>query len=389
MGWANEFPNRISSKTPAHGWLDRGAAYPTARRARSMTKSYRRGTGFSLFRTLSGPGLLALGFAAGALFAMVPAYYLYRAHDLALPGAAGESSAGPAQTSEGGKLGRPAREAELPKRFAPRLTYELSRPPASPAKSPAQAPSPEKTATASASAPAPPTRAKSAQDLPTSKVANARPIYPTPPDPRDTTREIEKETRRAYRQPPPAPAVQPRIIEGRDLVLPPKPQDKAPSDRQTVAAAGPAVSGVSPISPPAGASDRRPSGAPQARPSAASGGARAAAPDVKSRLTATRNWLLTAAPSTHTIQLMGVNNDTQLAAHLQTLAKVLEPSKIYVFRTVAQGKPSVTVIYGSYADRKAALEALQKLPPAIVANRPVLRTVKGIRAEMVQNRTDS
>jgi septal ring-binding cell division protein DamX len=183
--------------------------------------------------------------------------------------------------------------------------------------------------------------------------------------------------------------VQPRIIEGRDLVLPPKPQDKAPSDRQSVAAAGPAVSGVSPISPPAGASDRRPSGAPQARPSAASGGARAAAPDVKSRLTATRNWLLTAAPSTHTIQLMGVNNDTQLAAHLQTLAKVLEPSKIYVFRTVAQGKPSVTVIYGSYADRKAALEALQKLPPAIVANRPVLRTVKGIRAEMVQNRTDS
>jgi septal ring-binding cell division protein DamX len=86
---------------------------------------------------------------------------------------------------------------------------------------------------------------------------------------------------------------------------------------------------------------------------------------------------------------MGVNNDAQLTAHLQTLAKVLEPSKIYVFRTVAQGKPSVTVIYGSYADRKAALEALQKLPPAIVANRPVLRTVKGIRAEMVQNRTDS
>jgi septal ring-binding cell division protein DamX len=225
-------------------------------------------------------------------------------------------------------------------------------------------------------------------------VANARPIYATPPDPRDTTREIEKETRRAYReparQPPPAPAVQPRIIEGRDLVLPPKPQEKALSDRQTVATAGPAVSGVSPISPPAGASDRRPGGPPQARAGAAPAeGARTAGPDVKSRLAATRNWLLTAAPSTHTIQLMGVNNDAQLTTHLQTLSKVLEPSKIYVFRTVAQGKPSVTVIYGSYVDRRAALEALQKLPPAIVANRPVLRTVKGIRAEMVQNRTDS
>jgi MSHA biogenesis protein MshM len=228
-------------------------------------------------------------------------------------------------------------------------------------------------------------------------VANARPIYATPPDPRDTTREIEKETRRAYqkpvRQPAPAPAapVQPRIIEGRDLVLPPKPQEKAPSDRPSVAVAGPAVSGASPISPPATAPGRRSAaGSPKARaPASGADNTRPTAADVKSRLAATRSWLVTAAPSTHTIQLMGVSNDEQLTTHLQTLSRVLEPSKIYVFRTVAQGKPSVTVIYGSYADRKAALEALHKLPPAVVVNRPVLRTVKGIRAEMVQNRTDS
>jgi MSHA biogenesis protein MshM len=229
-------------------------------------------------------------------------------------------------------------------------------------------------------------------------VANARPIYATPPDPRDTTREIEKETRRAYRepvrQPAPAPAVpvQPRIIEGRDLVLPPKPQEQAPSERPAVATAAPAVPGASPITPPATPSGRRSAGAsPKARAAPAVGAddMRTAAPDVKSRLAATRSWLVTAAPSTHTIQLMGVHNDEQLTTHLQTLSRVLEPSKIYVFRTVAQGKPSVTVIYGSYADRRAALEALHKLPPAIVANRPVVRTVKGIRAEMVQNRTDS
>jgi septal ring-binding cell division protein DamX len=49
----------------------------------------------------------------------------------------------------------------------------------------------------------------------------------------------------------------------------------------------------------------------------------------------------------------------------------------------------MTVLYGSYADRQAALQALEKLPEAVTSNRPVLRTVKGIRAEMTQHKTDS
>jgi septal ring-binding cell division protein DamX len=108
-----------------------------------------------------------------------------------------------------------------------------------------------------------------------------------------------------------------------------------------------------------------------------------------SRLSATREWLATAAHTTHTIQLMGTSSEEQLRNHLKALGKVLEPGKIYVIRTVAQGKPAMTVLYGAYADRQAALQALGKLPAAVAANRPVLRTVNGIRTEQKQHGIDS
>jgi septal ring-binding cell division protein DamX len=40
------------------------------------------------------------------------------------------------------------------------------------------------------------------------------------------------------------------------------------------------------------------------------------------------------------------------------------------------------VLYGSFSDRRAAEEALGKLPQAVMANRPLLRTVQGIRGEI-------
>ena len=85
---------------------------------------------------------------------------------------------------------------------------------------------------------------------------------------------------------------------------------------------------------------------------------------------------------------MGASSEAQLDAQLKSLARVLEPSRLYVYRTLAQGKPSITVVYGEYADRKSALQALEKLPAPLVANKPVLRTVNGIRAEMKQHKTD-
>jgi septal ring-binding cell division protein DamX len=194
--------------------------------------------------------------------------------------------------------------------------------------------------------------------------------------------------------------IQPRVIEGRDFVMPGKPvatrpiaapeaeapkraaETPAPSAaaRSNVAIAT-VIPGASPIGPPPEA---------KAEPQKAKSEAAPANGDVLgSRLSATREWLAGAPQTTHTIQLMGTNSEEHLRSQLKALSKLLEPSKIYVFRTVAQGKPALTVLYGAYADRQAALQALEKLPAPIAANKPVLRTVNGIRAEQKQHKIDS
>jgi septal ring-binding cell division protein DamX len=106
---------------------------------------------------------------------------------------------------------------------------------------------------------------------------------------------------------------------------------------------------------------------------------------IESRFQATREWLAGAPQTTHTIQLLGTNSEAQLRGHLQSLSKVLEPGKLYVYRTMAQGKPSISVVYGAYSGRQSALQALDDLPSAAAAYKPVLRTVNGIRAELKQH----
>ena len=126
---------------------------------------------------------------------------------------------------------------------------------------------------------------------------------------------------------------------------------------------------------------------PAAKPAdAATPGATAAPTDaIESRVRATREWLGSAPQTTHTIQLLGSPNEAQLKTHLLVLSKALEPGKLYIFRTMAQGKPSITVAYGEYPDRKAALQAIDDLPSTAAAYRPVLRTVNGIRTELKQH----
>jgi septal ring-binding cell division protein DamX len=40
------------------------------------------------------------------------------------------------------------------------------------------------------------------------------------------------------------------------------------------------------------------------------------------------------------------------------------------------------MLYGSFSDRRLAQEVLNKLPERLKANRPILRTVEGVRAEI-------
>lgn len=100
------------------------------------------------------------------------------------------------------------------------------------------------------------------------------------------------------------------------------------------------------------------------------------------RLAATSAWLASAPPQTHTIQLLGSNDDQQLNQHLKILSNTIEINRLFVYRTVAKGAPSLTVVWGSFDSQREASEAMAKLPAFLQAYRPLLRTVQGIKAEV-------
>ena len=94
---------------------------------------------------------------------------------------------------------------------------------------------------------------------------------------------------------------------------------------------------------------------------------------------------LDSGKNAYTIQLLGADSRPQLKKHLKFIRKYIEINDVFVYRTIAKQKPSLTVLYGSFEDRKAAQEALAKLPANLKAYRPVLRTMQGIRAEIAQH----
>jgi type II secretory pathway predicted ATPase ExeA len=100
------------------------------------------------------------------------------------------------------------------------------------------------------------------------------------------------------------------------------------------------------------------------------------------RLAATEKWLATEPNNLYSIQLLGAADVTLLRLHLNDLSKFVEINKIFVYRTVANGRPFLTVLYGEFSNRRSAQDVLDKLPEGLKANRPILRTVEGIRSEI-------
>jgi MSHA biogenesis protein MshM len=108
---------------------------------------------------------------------------------------------------------------------------------------------------------------------------------------------------------------------------------------------------------------------------------------VDQRFAATREWLTEAAPATYSIQLMGIEDEDQLKRHLNDIAKFVEVNEVFLYRTVANRKASLTVLYGNFSNRRAAQDALERLPSALKAYRPILRTVRGIRTEIMRHQS--
>ena len=102
---------------------------------------------------------------------------------------------------------------------------------------------------------------------------------------------------------------------------------------------------------------------------------------LNSRLAATSSWLAAQNPNTVTIQLMGASSDAQLKNDLQLLSQQVELDNIFVYRTKVNNLPFFSVLYGSFANRIEAIQALKKLPIELQKNRPQLRTVAGVLQE--------
>ena len=192
--------------------------------------------------------------------------------------------------------------------------------------------------------------------------------------------------------PPPEAAAKPAAVAPAPAPAPAAEVDSSkPAPKSQPAAIAPVPM---PIPDPAPAANGKPAATPANKPAppadvvekqhinADSRVAASSTNTLETVLATTQSWLAAQDKATYSIQLLGAENAQQLMQHLNIIGKYIEINEVFVYRTLAREKPSLTVLYGSFSDRRAALDALAKLPPALKAYKPLLRTVKGIRAEI-------
>ncbi len=108
---------------------------------------------------------------------------------------------------------------------------------------------------------------------------------------------------------------------------------------------------------------------------------------LEQRLRATEQWLEEQSGTTYSIQLLGAGNPQLLRDYFKTIAKYLEIEKVYVYRTMANQRPSLTVLYGNFTNRAEVNRTLESLPDEMKINRPYYRTIQGVRSEIAKHRT--
>lgn len=107
---------------------------------------------------------------------------------------------------------------------------------------------------------------------------------------------------------------------------------------------------------------------------------------LEQRLLATEGWLAQQGDSSYSIQLLGTHDPELLREYFKTIGKYLEIEKVFVYRTLANQRPSLTVLYGTFGTRDEVYQTLNRLPDELKANRPYYRTLRGIRSEIARHR---
>ncbi len=104
---------------------------------------------------------------------------------------------------------------------------------------------------------------------------------------------------------------------------------------------------------------------------------------LEKRLAATKKWLAEEDAGHYTLQAIATTNGSQefLERAIQELGRVSGEDDVYIYPTLIQKKSGFSLAYGNFGSRAQAREALSRLPAAIQAKHPLLRSVGGIRAE--------
>jgi len=115
---------------------------------------------------------------------------------------------------------------------------------------------------------------------------------------------------------------------------------------------------------------------------------------VNQRLQATDNLLSSASPETISLQIQSVPavltagelpQDALLKTALEKLRRQLEMDNVYLYRMQQGGSVYTVILYGAFAQRADALNALSSLPEEIKINQPYLRTLAGVKKDIEQS----
>lgn len=110
---------------------------------------------------------------------------------------------------------------------------------------------------------------------------------------------------------------------------------------------------------------------------------------IATRMHATEQWVRSGISDRHSIQLLVAPGEDQLRKHLKVLLKFIELNEIYMYRSVGRDNSTVNVLYGSFESREQALSELGELPAWLQVNRPYVRPISAVRAEVELQRQSS
>lgn len=113
---------------------------------------------------------------------------------------------------------------------------------------------------------------------------------------------------------------------------------------------------------------------------------------LQQRLDATRAWLDKKEDEAHfSIQLMVADSDAEAISRLERFFQRNAPElqQLYVYPSSLTGKSGFGVLFGNFATRDEALASMASLPREMKISRPIIRTVRGVKAEITGQRHDN